>query len=349
MNKSLPFYSFKGTYKEVGEQAGNALKKTARNSIAEFQQRLKQFEINHETLIKKSVPCMQFAQSYFPEYLEMIKGYCKGADLEFNDVFSDFCMDLLCNPLLSFDKKCTDIIAKTKDGIILAHNEDDMKASKKELSVCLHEIKGVGKILSLSYCGLVPSVGFNGHGIGIIGNALFHKDIKIGFPPDFAVMKVLASKTFKEAVSAAENKNRMSSYNNMIADIKGNSLSIEASATNLAKIHPHDNMIIHTNHYTSDKMKKFEAHPFLSQSISRLRRANHLANNLLKTEKSLSEKLIKTILSDHQNYPDSICKHSGSYTGDETLASVIINLSKKTMLACSGNPCENEYVLYKID
>ena len=343
MNKSIPFYKFKGTYKEIGEEAGKVLKDTARTSLKEFQERLKQFGIDHKTLIEKSIPCVQFAKDYFPDYLDMIKGYCKGADLEFIDIFSDFCMDLLCNPLLSFEKKCTDILTKTKEGIILAHNEDDMKSGKKELCVVLYEIDGRGKILSLSYGGLVPSVGFNEHGIGIIGNALFHKDIKKGFPPDFAVMKVLTSKTFREAVSAAENKNRMSSYNNMIADIQGNLISVEASATELAKIHPNNNVIIHTNHYTIDKMRKFEDHPFLDQSISRLNQATHLAKNIFDRKKSLSVESIKTILSDHQNYPDSICKHSGSSTGDETLASTIINLSKKTMLVSSGNPCENEY------
>lgn len=54
---------------------------------------------------------------------------------------------------------------------------------------------------------------------------------------------------------------------------------------------------------------------------------------------------IKKLLSDHAGYPNfSICNHGRIHTA----SSYIINCSEKTILYCTGNPCKNEYIEYKL-
>ena len=52
---------------------------------------------------------------------------------------------------------------------------------------------------------------------------------------------------------------------------------------------------------------------------------------------------LKEFLSDHVNYPGSICRHG---KGGKTTFSVIINLTTQTMLLARGNPCEVKYKEY---
>lgn len=52
---------------------------------------------------------------------------------------------------------------------------------------------------------------------------------------------------------------------------------------------------------------------------------------------------IKKLLSDHEGYPDfSICNHGHIHTA----SSYIIDCTKKSILYCSGCPCENDYIEY---
>jgi hypothetical protein len=52
---------------------------------------------------------------------------------------------------------------------------------------------------------------------------------------------------------------------------------------------------------------------------------------------------LKEFLSDHVNYPGSICRHG---KGVKTTFSVIINLTTQTMLLARGNPCEVKFKEY---
>jgi isopenicillin-N N-acyltransferase-like protein len=68
--------------------------------------------------------------------------------------------------------------------------------------------------------------------------------------------------------------------------------------------------------------------------------------NLLKHENMITVESVKKILSDHSNFPKSICKHVKKGVNDEvsTIGSVIINITDKTLYFTSGNPCENVYM-----
>ena len=58
---------------------------------------------------------------------------------------------------------------------------------------------------------------------------------------------------------------------------------------------------------------------------------------------------VKSILSDHDGFPTSICRHQNSdkFTGWQKSVISIIMLPELGQLHISaGNPCENEYEVY---
>jgi len=55
---------------------------------------------------------------------------------------------------------------------------------------------------------------------------------------------------------------------------------------------------------------------------------------------------LQKILSDHANYPASICKHDGS---SATVFSIVINLNELKAWIGRGRPCQTTYFEYKLD
>lgn len=143
---------------------------------------------------------------------------------------------------------------------------------------------------------------------------------------------------------------RASSYNQVIADSKGEICSLEGSATDFEPIYAVDGYIVHTNHYVTEKMKKYEKNIHgIFNSVVRYNRALRL---LKKEMGKLTMDYFKKILSDHVNYPYSICRHKskeGQIMGEiKTIYSIVIDLTHLTLWLCRGNPCEGEYQKYSM-
>jgi len=202
-------------------------------------------------------------------------------------------------------------------------------------------VTGEPEILAVGYGGLGISVGYNSAGISLTGNQVDSTDIRVGVPRMLLVRKILAAKRIGEAIDAAIMEQRASNYNQVIADANGEIYSIEGSATDYEAIYAVDGYLVHTNHYVSPRMRKFELYPNqITGSIVRYNRATRLMKGSLG---HITVENLMQFLRDHVNHPYSICRH-----GEEikTTFSVIINLSTMKMLLAPGNPCEVEYSEY---
>jgi hypothetical protein len=54
---------------------------------------------------------------------------------------------------------------------------------------------------------------------------------------------------------------------------------------------------------------------------------------------------MKSIFSDHANFPKGVCKHHAPESDLDygTIGSVVIDVTNKTLHACAGNPCRGEW------
>jgi isopenicillin-N N-acyltransferase-like protein len=147
-----------------------------------------------------------------------------------------------------------------------------------------------------------------------------------------------------EALETCLLPQRASSYNNFIADANGEVYTMEGSATDCEAIYIEDDILAHANHYVSPSMRRFEAdRNSIAGSLIRHHRAMRL---LHENFGSHSPELFKKLLSDHVDYPTSICKH-----GLETVTvfSMIIQLERLRAWIGPGRPCETEYAEYELD
>jgi isopenicillin-N N-acyltransferase-like protein len=281
-----------------------------------------------------------------PEYVTEIKGAADAAGLEVADVFPGLCEEI-GDPNYRFTRGCSDLIASndvTADGSVLAaHNNDTSVSSQDSVVVVHYQVDGEPEIVTVGFGALSISVGYNSAGISLTGNQLDSNDMRVGVPRLLLVRKILAAKTLGEAIDAAILKERASNYNQLITDSSGEIYSIEGSATDYAPLYSTDGYLAHTNHYVAPYMRSFEFDPQgITSSIIRYNRGNRL---LKKSAGRITVDKLKEFLSDHVNYPKSICRHGDRI---KTTFSVIINLTTKTMLMARGNPCEVKYREYNL-
>lgn len=347
-----------GSHYDIGFQLGTKCKDLAKSMMNRVREDIKASKTNLEKSILEAKKHLPYVIEFCPECVEEIRGYTDGAELKFDEVFSWFCSEAPADS----EKGCTDIAASgdvTADGSVFAvHNEDWYVQDAKHLTLVRVKPRGEPSFLAMSYGGIWINSGVNSAGISLTGNALTHKDTRIGIPEDFAVRKVLASKTIGDALKAAVPEKRGSSYNNIVCDSNGEIYSMEGSATDFDALYACEGYLVHTNHYLSQRMAKYEGafetkhdkSPFKPDSIIRYNRALRLFKKELG---KVTVDTFKKIMSDHVNFPWSICRHLDETLPprerSKTIFSEIIDLTHLTMWVCRGNPCVGEYKKYGLE
>jgi len=77
------------------------------------------------------------------------------------------------------------------------------------------------------------------------------------------------------------------------------------------------------------------------------------AQRLIDRTRQHSIQSLQDILSDHVNYPNSICRHIAeddhSVDSEKTINALVIDLTAREMHLAWGNPCQNEYAVYQLE
>jgi isopenicillin-N N-acyltransferase like protein len=109
-------------------------------------------------------------------------------------------------------------------------------------------------------------------------------------------------------------------------------------------IYIREDILAHANHYISARMHHFEADPSsTNDSITRYERALRL---LRENYGEITPERMQLMLSDHANYPASICKHAGEVV---TVFSMIIHVEALHAWIGRGRPCEATFHEYSLE
>ena len=329
----------KGSHYEAGYQVETQLKNDILRDVADMKKNPDWMKVRAEAEL-----FLAYSKKYLPEYVTEVKGTADAVGLELEDIFPSLCEEI-GDENYRYTRGCSDLIASndvTADGSVLAaHNNDTAPSTQDSVVIVHYQVEGEPEIVTVGYGGLGISVGYNSAGISLTGNQVDSNDMRVGVPRLLLVRKILAAKTLGEAIDAAILKERASNYNQLITDASGEIYSIEGSATDYAPLYSTDGYLVHTNHYIAPWMRKFESDiNGITSSVVRYNRGTRL---LKKNLGRITVDKLKEFLSDHVNYPGSICRHG---KGVKTTFSVIINLTTQTMLLARGNPCEVKYKVY---
>jgi isopenicillin-N N-acyltransferase-like protein len=295
---------------------------------------------------------LPFIQDALPQYIDEMRGLAEGAGVTFDDILVLNTIESITADRLHLG--CTSLAvsgrASADGSVLVAHNEDWYPEDLADVFLVQAEPEGEPPFLAVSYGGLLPNIGFNAAGIAQCCDTVYATDVRVGIPRTIVARHVLAATSLDEAAQAALHPQRAAGYNHLLVSASGEIVNLEASATRHEWQPATNGLAAHTNHYLHPAMVAVEHDPEARlHSRGRLDRARQRLDSL---HGSIDADRLAEVLADHDGFPYSICSHvldePSSLDNQLTIASLVMDLTRRTMLAGWGNPCQATFTAFAL-
>lgn len=296
-------------------------------------------------------------EDFAPEYVEELAGIADGAEVARVDVlainvrteilYSARVRTALAAPVPS---ECTAFASVSSDGQVLVGQNWDWMPFARDTVVVLQAVPDSGPaFVTVAEAGLLAKFGVNSTGLAVMTNALACSEDRAdeGVPYHVMLRALLDCETTAEALARLDQATRASSANYLLADSTGSIVDVEArpgGPDSLHRLEPDGRgTLLHTNHFTSPSFEGVDYADLVeTTSHVRLQRLDHVVG-----AESTDLEAFAAALSDHTNYPNSVCRHPDRSLPvaeqTETVASVLIDLTGKSARLSEGPPCQQGY------
>jgi isopenicillin-N N-acyltransferase-like protein len=324
---------------DVGRAVRDQIQTAAASTRADFARS------NDERVVERIGAYLAATERVAPEVVAELRGMADGSGVPFAELFVMNATAELNQEVGRFEE-CT-VAGVTQSGtadgsVLLAHNED-ATAGWADLTYLIRaEPDDAPAFAAFTYAGLLLHQGVNAAGLASVGNALYARDAHPGIPKLFLYRRAIAQRTIEDAIRAVTDPTRAFGNNHLFANADGDVYDVEVSGCDWALHHAGNRFLVHANHFVSPDLAHLDRDEDLLNSRLRQKRIERLIDAAWGT---ITPGSLRAIVSDHANYPKSVCKH---HTPDSdldygTIGSLVIDVSTRTLWACSGNPCRAEW------
>jgi isopenicillin-N N-acyltransferase-like protein len=308
-------------------------------------------------LATKYIPMyLPAAEEYTPEIVDEMRGIADGIKLDFQDIFFlNITYEISVPSIIG----CTSFAAagkSTNNGEVITGQNFDFLSMWEEIMILLKMKPTRGpNILAIAPAGSLGLIGLNSAGISLNLNLLRNKDSLTpsgGVPAHIILRKVLTSVNIGEGVEAIASVGKKSAKNYLLASDKGDIVDLEVTLDDLNVHYPERGIITHANNFKTDRFRNTDLAPtYWPDSFIRDQKLSRFMDNYYGR---LSVDVMKQILQDHSNYPNSICRHPDPKAPlpmsrmIKTLISLISCPKERKVYIALGNPCENQFEEYQL-
>lgn len=353
----IPVITVAGSHREVGRQIGTACADAVRTAVG-FEDL--ELNVSGRTMAEQLRLAEQYrdiTRTHMPWLVDELDGVAEGAHVDPVRVFAASTEEIWsarghtpqargggASALTSPRGRCTDLVAgppaTAQGAILVAHNNDLDAAVEPSITAVEWNVDGEPRIFSIGV-GPWMSVGWNDRGLSVTGNEVQPNDVRPGIPRLLLVRAQLREASLAAARDAALHPARASAYNTVFAHRAGEVVDIEGSATDFAEIGlSPSGALTHTNHYVCAHMLGYEGDPdYAARSAIRQRRAAALMDEATGTPGSVDTARLLAMLADHENMPDSLCRHPTEHTTTKTVFWCIADVTAGSITFGLGNPC----------
>lgn len=351
----FPVYAIGGDARTRGAQCGELAREHIAVSVQSYR-RLFQYYAGQEwgEVLGKAANFVPAVEAYDTEIMEEIRGIAEGSGRSVEEIMAINVRTELMYGVSPPPTECTAIVAlpfATADGHVLVGQNWDWHPSQKEAFIILKvRQEGRPNVVILTEAGLVGKMGMTASGLGLCVTLLVCDQDRCAWkvPMHILLRGMASAETMGDAIAAVSNADRSSSANFVIAHEAGEAIDLEAAPDDYDYVDPEDGVLIHTNHFTSQRLpvkdrQKAEA----PNTLIRMQRAEKVVRPRIG---EITVETFKEAFRDHFNYPESVCRHPDPRDDEplhrESVASVIMDLTEKRMLVSCGPPCANPYKEY---
>jgi isopenicillin-N N-acyltransferase-like protein len=300
---------------------------------------------------------LPYLQNYAPEIMEEMKGMADGADVNFHDIMLLNITYEISVP--SVMGGCTSFAAMGKatsgGGLISGQNIDHIEPWLEHMILLKMKPEDGPDVMAVTAPGCLTLAGINSAGISINMNLLRNStslEPAGGVPTHVILRKLFMSNTLGEVIAAIASAEGRCPKNYLLTSTGEGILDIETTTTDMDIQFPEREMLTHANYFKAERFRSTDLAPSLVPDA--YIRSNRLFRLMEEHYGDISVEVMKRLLQDHSNYPNSICRHRDANAPFpyarimKTLISIINVPEEKKVYIAVGNPCKNEYIEYKM-
>ncbi|WP_424532024.1 C45 family autoproteolytic acyltransferase/hydrolase [Sphaerisporangium viridialbum] len=346
-----------GEPRQRGESYGRAAAPEIRESIRRYSrvfrhmadwdwQQVRDFALRYERPIG----------DFSPAIGQELAGIAAGAGVELGDILalnarSEIMFAAAPGRARSMPAECTSFALmpeRTGQGIVTGQNWDWLTHARRTTIVLDVRRTDAPSFVTVVEAGQLAKVGLNAAGVALCTNTLIG-DIRtdgVGIPYHILLRSVLDAESGADSAEQIATADRAMSANYLISDRNGFCQDLETTARNGApeRLTPSDGVLTHTNHFLSDGLTTTDG--YVTKKPHTVDRHRNIELRL-RDHRVRTVEEIKDALSDHQDWPGSICQHPDPSLAPEertcTIAGVIIQLDRGVIQYGAGNPCTTRW------
>ena len=212
----------------------------------------------------------------------------------------------------------------------------DMHADARDFVVAVRRRPaGAPETVGVTTAGCLCLIGMNSAGVAVGNTNLVPTDARVGVNYLFTITRALQCTSAEEAAACIEAAPRMSGHNFYVADER-TAINIETTATRSVRTAVTGEVLVHTNHYLSDRLKPLEL-PGRDLRDSTWRR-DRLAANFAGLRGPITAADGWRQLADNTRGDGAVCNedYEGLHGRAATLATVVQCPANRTLHACAG-------------
>ena len=289
----MTLYEFKGTWRQIGQQYGEACRDGIRAMTYFWKDRVFAPVIPHVSLGKLMETAVRFVaqiKSYAPEFMEELEGIAEGAGLPLGEVLMQNGAFELNVAAPVYFGGCTSFAATgkaTKDGKTVAGQNFDWCDGSEFAAMKIVPNDGPA-ILGVAIVGQLVMFGLNDRGVSHFANELVYPKSVIGVPSLVVGQKALSQPSIPKALRCIAQTPCAIALNHLIAGKDGDMIDIEVTPDKNGYILPDREILTHANHFQT---------PFLQP--------HDMADQIFFVDTYLRDYRMKQLMEDHYGELDS--------------------------------------------
>lgn len=291
-------------------------------------------------------------KEYMPDTLEEMRGIAEGVGVSYGDILALNCRSEL---MFALPDGCTSVIippeASTDGKPYIAQTWDWLKPAHDAIIILEIHQKPLPSLVMVCEAGMVGGKGINSVGIGCGLNALGIGRGRVGVPLHVMYRSIMSTVKISDAIEAVCKPTRAGCGNFFIGSAEGMVLHLEFTPDNFDVLMADAKALAHANHFLSPMLAGQDVLKMaLPCSFPRHFRAQKVLDHL---HGSLSrENVCTSVLSDHVNFPDSVCSHEdprdAQWSRFCTVYSVFMDLTAHALWVSHTNPCEGKWEMFSV-
>ena len=295
---------------------------------------------------------------YAPAILEEMEGIAKGAKTSLDEILMiNARTDLLVTghkiqkPLSEPGCTALALLSDGRDRLALGQNWDWRRPLRENTCVLRLSPSDGTRVVTFTEAGMVGKIGMGEHHVGVCLNFLSHKtereDAPCGVPIHVLLRMVMSCRSLEAVNRLMATLPRSASANFLVGEHRPSSeprawnFELTPTQIGIAKL-SNGRSLFHTNHFIDPRLADGCGSGHNISTMTRFQQANRLLTVPGDVDDPVRQ--MQVILADRTGAPYSISRTPGEKSPTETLAGVVMDLSRNRIHLAKGPTHENQFV-----